>query len=146
MKQREYIAQKRSSTELRQKENLKQRDRDVQKRSSTEFRQKENLKQREYIAQIRSSAEFRDKENAHRQARTQVNIYGNNLSDAIKIFLGAISQGPIYVCSSCLQTQFVDNVVEVSTLLPGKHQSLLQECLTQYKSIDEKEWICLSCK
>ena len=34
----------------------------------------------------------------------------------------------------------------VSTLHPGKHQSLLEEYLTQYKSIDEKEWICLSCK
>ena len=34
----------------------------------------------------------------------------------------------------------------VSTLYPGKHQPLLEECLTQYKSIDGKEWICLSCK
>ena len=146
LKQREHDAQRRSSTEFREKENLKQRERDAQRRSSTEFREKENFKKKKYQIQRRLSTEFRDEENAHKQARTQVNIYGNSFSDSIKIFLGAISQGPIYVCSSCLQTQFADNVVMVSTLHPGKHQSLLEECLTQYKSIDEKEWICFSCK
>ena len=60
---REYMRQKRLSTEYQQKENLKQRERDAQRRSSTEFRQKENLKQRERNAQRRSSTEFRQKEN-----------------------------------------------------------------------------------
>ena len=73
-------------------------------------------------------------------------MYGNNLLDSIKIFLDAVSEGPIYVCSSCLQTHFADNVVDVSTLHPGKFRPLLEECLTQYKSIKEKEWLCLSCK
>ena len=146
LKQKEHDAQRQSSTEFREKENLKQRERDAQRWSSTEFREKENLKKKEYQMRRCSSTEFRDEENAHKQARTQVNIYGNSLSDSIKIFLGAVSQGPIYVCSSCLQTQFADNVIMVSTLHPGKHQSLLEECLTQHKSIDEKEWICLSCK
>ena len=73
-------------------------------------------------------------------------MYGNNLSDSIKIFLDSVSQGPIYVCSSCLQTHFADNVFKVSTLHPGKHQLLLEKCLTQYKSIDEEEWLCVSCK
>ena len=35
-------------------------------------------------------------------------------------------------------TNFADSVVEVSTLHPGKHQPLLAECLTQYKSINEQ--------
>ena len=167
LKQMEHNAQKRSSTEFRQKESLKQMERNSQKRSSTEFRQKESLKQIERNAQKRSSTEFRDnekerqkyckaqkctvekyrdKENAHKQARTLVHTYGNSLSDSIKIFLDAVSQGPIYVCSSCLQTNFADSVVEVSTLNPGKYQPLLEECLTRYKSINEKEWLCLSCK
>ena len=146
LKKRERNAQRRSSTEFREKENLKQRDRDALRWSSTEFREKENLKKKKYQAQRRLSTEFRNEENAHKQARIQVNIYGNNLSESIKIFLSAISQGPIYVCSSCFQTQFADNVVMLSTLYPGKHQPLLEECLTQYKSIDGKEWICLSCK
>ena len=167
VKQREYQAQRRSSTELRQKENAKQREYQAQKHSSTELRQKENLKKREHMiekrkssefkdnenerdkhrkAQKRTSEEFRDEENTYKQTRTQVNIYGNNLYDSIKIFSDSVSQGPIYVCSSCLQTHFADNVFKVSTLHPGKHQLLLEKCLTQYKSIDEEEWLCLSCK
>ena len=94
----------------------------------------------------RSSTEFRDEENAQKRARTQTSTYGNNLADSINIFLDAVSEGPIYVCSSCLQTQFANNVVDVSTLHPGIHQSLLEECLTQYTSISGKEWLCLSCK
>ena len=167
LKQREHHAQRHTSTEFRQKENLKQRERHAQRHTSTEFRQKENLKQRDRNAQRCSSTElrdnekerekhrkaqkhtsekFRDKENAHKQARTLLHTYGNSLFDSIKIFSNAISQGPVYVCSSCLQTNFADSVVEVSTLHPGKHQPLLAECLTQYKSINETEWLCLSCK
>ena len=167
LKQREHNAQRHSSTEFRQKENLKQRERDAQRHSSAEFRQKENLKQKEHISlkhkssefknsenerekyrkvQKRISEEFRERENAHKQTRTQGNMYGSNLSDSIKIFSGTVSECPIYVCNSCLQTHFADNVVDVSTLHPGKHQSLLEECLTQCKSINEKEWLCLSCK
>ena len=143
LKQREHDAQRWSSTEFREKENLKQKEHDAQRQSSTEFREKEILRKKEYQIQRHSSTEFRDEENAHKQARTQVNIYGNSLSDSIKIFLDAISQGPIYGCSSCLQTQFADNVVMVSTLHPGKHQSLLEECLTQYKSVDENGFVFL---
>ena len=82
----------------------------------------------------------------HRNKQEYKQTHGNNLADSIEIFLDAVSQGPIYVCSSCLQTQFPNNVVDVSTLHPGIHQSLLEECLTQYKSINGKEWLCLSCK
>ena len=118
----------------------------TEKRKFSEFKDNENERDKYRKAQKCILEEFRDKENAHKQARTQVNIYGNNLSDSIKIFLDSVSKGPIYVCSSCLQTHFADQVFKVSTLDPGKHQSLLEECLTQYKSIDEEEWLCISCK
>ena len=146
MKQRERNAQKRLSTEFRQKESLKQRERNAQRRSSTELRDIEKETEKNRKAQKRTEEKYRDMENAHKQARTLVHTYGNSLSDSIKIFLDAVSQGPIYVCSSCLQTNFADNVIEVSTLHPGKHQPFLEECLTQYKSINEKEWLCFSCK
>ena len=146
VKQREYITQKHTSTEFREQENVKQREYITKKRSSTEFREQENIKEKYRKAQKRTSDEFRDEENAQKQARIQTSIYGNNLADSCKIFLDAVSQGPIYVCSSCLQTQFLNNVLDVSTLHPGIHQSLLEECLTQYKSINGKEWLCLSCK
>ena len=70
-KKREYMKQKRLSTEYRQKENLKQREHIVQKRSSSEFREKENLKQREHKAQRRSATEFRKKESLKQRERNE---------------------------------------------------------------------------
>ena len=58
----------------------------------------------------------------------------------------AVSEGPIYICSSCHQTEFSNNVVDVCTLNPGKHQILLETCLTDFKSVNDKEWLCMSCK
>ena len=110
----------------------------IEKCKSSEFKDNENERDKYCKAQKHTSEEFRDEENAYKQTRTQVNIYGNNLYDSIKIFL--------YVCSSCLQTHFADNIFKVSTLHPGKHQLLLEKCLTQYKSIDEEKLLCLSCK
>ena len=124
LKQKEYKAQRHSSTEFRQMENVKQREYKAQRHLSTEFKQKENLTKKEHMTekhkfrefkdnenelekyrktQKRTSEEFRDEENAYKKARIQANIYGNNLSDSIKIFLDSVSQGPVYVCSSCLQ-------------------------------------------
>ena len=143
---KEHKKQKRSSPKFRLQENLTDKEHKKQKCSSPEFREQENLQKKEHMTKKRTSDEFRDEENTQKRARIQTNTYGNNLADSIEIFLNAVSQGPIYVCSSCLQTQFPNNVVDVSTLHPGIHQSLLEECLTQYKSINGKEWLCLSCK
>ena len=79
------------------------------------------------------------------QKREQKN-YGNNLEQSISIFHDVTSQGPIYVCTSCLQTMFVDDVDKVANLRPGKHKALLKECCTGYISIDGCEWLCHSCK
>ena len=72
--------------------------------------------------------------------------FGNNLTESIRKFLEAVSEGPVYVCSSCHQTHFANNVVDVCNLHPQKHQTLLETCLTNFKSVNNKEWICLSCK
>ena len=72
--------------------------------------------------------------------------FGNNLTESIRKFLEAVSEGPVYVCSSCHQTDFANNVVDVCNLHPQKHQTLLETCLTNFKSVNNKEWICLSCK
>ena len=146
MQQREHQAKKCSSTEFREQENLKNKEYMEKQCKGDGFKINERERDKYRKAQQRKSDEFRDDENAKKRARTQTSTYGNNLADSIKIFLDAVSQGPIYVCSSCLQTQFLNSVVDVSTLHPGIHQSLLEECLNQYKSINGKEWLCLSCK
>ena len=78
--------------------------------------------------------------------KRQIKNYGENLQQSIIIFHELTSQGPIYVCTACLQTMFVDDVDNVATLRPGKHEELLKKCCTGYISIDECEWLCHSCK
>ena len=58
-----------------------------------------------------------------------------------------LCQKVLYMCVVLVfKTQFANNVVDVSTLHLGIHQPLLEECLMQYTSISEIEWLCLSCK
>ena len=78
--------------------------------------------------------------------KRQSKNYGENLQQSITIFHALTSQGPIYVCTACLQTMFVDDVDNVATLRPGKHEELLKKCCTGYISVDECEWLCHSCK
>ena len=73
-------------------------------------------------------------------------MYGKCLKDSIRIFLKTTGEGPVYVCSSCHQTHFVDNVQDVASLQPGSHRTKLDSCLTRYKLIGNKEWICMTCK
>ena len=67
------------------------------------------------------------------------------MSSEISAFLQSVSEGPIYVCSSCHQTHFRDNVHQVRTLRPGKHKDLLQQCLTSFVSVNNIEWLCVPC-
>ena len=72
--------------------------------------------------------------------------YGKNLDESIKIFNHLTSYGAIYVCSICQQTNFIDKVTEIAKLHKTKNTNLVNECRTNYKSIDNKEYICYTCK
>ena len=72
--------------------------------------------------------------------------YGKNLDDSIKIFNNLISEGPIYVCSVCQQTQFKDKVNDINRLKKRKYTNLLNQCKTNYKSVNNQEYICHTCK
>ena len=72
--------------------------------------------------------------------------YGTNLDESIKIFTDLISHGPIYVCSVCHQTNFKDKVTKVNNIHKTKYINLLHECKTNYKSINNEEYICNTCR
>ena len=72
--------------------------------------------------------------------------YGRNFDESIKIFNELTSHGPIYVCSICQQTNFIDKVTEIAKLHKTKNSNLLNECSTNYKSINNKEYICYMCQ
>ena len=50
-------------------------------------------------------------------------MHGKCLKDSIRIFLQSTGEGPVYVCSSCHQTNFVHNVQDVASLQPGTHRT-----------------------
>ena len=56
------------------------------------------------------------------------------------------SEGPIYVCSVCQQVIFKDKVDIISSLKQNKNTNLLNKCKTNYKSINNIEYICKTCK
>ena len=70
--------------------------------------------------------------------------YGNSIEDSIQIFNTLTKQGPIYVCSICQQINFLHNLSQIQKL--KKRNQLLEECNTHYKSINNKEYICNTCK
>ena len=74
--------------------------------------------------------------------------YGNNLEESIEIFNKYIAEGPIYVCSICQQNQFKDKVTLINKMYSHKknNNSILELCRTNYKSIDDQEYICNTCK
>ena len=70
--------------------------------------------------------------------------YGKNIENSIKIFHTLTTEGPIYVCSICQQINFLHNLSQITKL--KKISKLLEECNTHYKSIDNIEYICNTCK
>lgn len=54
-----------------------------------------------------------------------------------------IKHGPVYVCSSCHQTWFQENVSKVENISLGSLDK--RRFLTQFKSVGNEEWICHTC-
>ncbi|CAC5420341.1 unnamed protein product [Mytilus coruscus] len=65
----------------------------------------------------------------------------NNL---VKKFSLSVLEGPLYVCSSCSQTWFKEGVVRMSTV--KSRFELLEKCTSGIKSVNNIEWVCLTCK
>ena len=80
------------------------------------------------------------RENEH--AATKHRKYGSDLDTCIELFHKNISIGPVYVCSCCHQTWFKHSVSRVTSLSNYEQQTYL----TKFVSVDDKEWVCLTCK
>ena len=71
-----------------------------------------------------------------------------NMDECLKLFNISISNGPVYVCTVCLQTWFRRSVrhmqlIKVSSQLEEKK---LNQCRRYYISAENKEWICKGCR
>ena len=104
-----------------------------------------NLKQKESFKKNkrRKSREYAENEHLVRKKRK----IGLSFPDAINKFEDAVCQSVSYVCSCCHQTWFKHSVREVSSLnnISALNKTLLQECVTGFLSVANREWICSTC-
>ena len=76
----------------------------------------------------------------------RIHFYHNE-HDPITIrntFYDSIKDGPLYICSSCTKMFFKHFVQRVDGT-KFKHKDVKFACLTGYKSVDDKEWVCKTC-
>ena len=105
-------------------------------------------KQKEYVQKKiqQTTTKYKSKPTSSYRQITLKQNHGKDLRDTIRIFQKKAKYGCIFVCSSCQQTNFEDNVIPVKNLGPGTHCDLLNMCLTGHTSIYNIEYLCLPCK
>ena len=69
-----------------------------------------------------------------------------NATSMINLFHKNIAHGPEYVCTCCDQLWYKSSVVKCDAI---KYKVCLQDvvksCLTGFKSVNDSEWICITC-
>ena len=66
--------------------------------------------------------------------------HGKNIDDCIQLFHESIKLGPQFICTCCKQTWFKQSVSHVN------ETKIDPKFLTETKSVDGKQWICVTCK
>ena len=71
-----------------------------------------------------------------------------NMDECLKLFNVKISNGPIYVCTVCLQMWFRRSVLNIEFIKVSSQaeEEKLNQCRRNYVSIEDKEWICKTCQ
>ena len=71
-----------------------------------------------------------------------------NMDESLKLFNIKISNGPIYICTVCLQTWFRRSVLNIEFLkvCSEAEEEKLNQCRRHYVSVEDKEWICKTCR
>ena len=96
-------------------------------------------KERCYDACRKETARSKNKQTSTSHNQSTLNMM---LNTNIAKFHHSISTGPLYVCSSCHQTWFRESVRDANTLTQS---DLKSQCLTDYVSVNDQEWICHNC-
>ena len=71
-----------------------------------------------------------------------------NIDECFKLFNINISNGPVYVCTVCLQTWFRRSVSNMQFIKVSSQaeEEKLNQCRRYYVSAENKEWICRTCR
>ena len=69
------------------------------------------------------------------------------LQKCLRILNEKTSHGPIYVCTICNQTWFRNFVYDIQRIKCSSLEStMLKKCSTGYVSVDNKVWLCRTCR
>jgi hypothetical protein len=79
----------------------------------------------------------------HEHGLKRRKIHGSTIDECIKKLQEKIMKGPSYVCTCCHQTWFRDYVENVKNIRASNVQ--IERHSTNVKSVDDVEWICLTC-
>ena len=71
-----------------------------------------------------------------------------NIDECLRLFNINISNGPVYVCTVCLQTWFRRSVCDMQLIKISSQieEEKLNQCRRYYVSAENKEWICKGCQ
>lgn len=83
-------------------------------------------------------------ETLENDCNSDVDENGCNFEKIRTRFRDSVKDGPLYICVSCTKIFFKHSVQRVDRT-KFKHRDVLQTCLTGYKSVDDKEWVCKTC-
>ena len=81
----------------------------------------------------------------HNQQQITVKKYGRNINESIILFQNTVKDGPSYVCTCCHQTWFKHSMTPEDKWPKKIDHQILHEHITNYKSKDDKQWLCHTC-
>ena len=164
-REKEATKKRRRDQEYRQKEAERKKEANRKKRLDKEYRQKEAEREKESTKKRRldkthktveaeadkrrrrkkrANKEYRQRE-AERERdctkKRRLKAKDSNISVLIKNFHKTVSDGPIYICTSCNQLFYQHSVVSLS----GR-KGIIHERLPLRQSVAGKVWICRTCK
>ena len=144
VRRNEHVKEKEKITSLKSKRNARKKPGQLEherlvKQAQRELqREREREKERVSKAIKRKNVEF--KENEARLVKKRCT--GETIDDCIDKFHIIVAEGPIYVCTCCHQTWFRRSVKKLGSICLSDESKQL---CTNYKSIDDAEWLCITC-
>jgi len=118
----------------RHKQNVKHQHPQI--KEQRKLRQQQRRTDVQYMTQ-----EYLRQRQCHQEAAKQ-----QDLSSTCAAFLRAVSEGPLYVCSSCLQTNFKSHMSDVAKLQTSNHEELLVKCISSHIILNNTTWTISSCE
>ena len=150
-------SQKKTSAQNRKNINL-EKEQDTSDKTNTKStgkhtRQSTNKRNTEVNKQVQNHGHLgiHNDNNTNNMPHTTSTDNNNGIIDideCLKLFNVNISNGPIYVCTVCLQTWFRRSVSELGKIhISSEEEELkLNQCRRHYISAEDKEWICRTCR